>query len=119
MSCVISRSVSRFCDVVADAVNLGEERDVLVDAQVAIEAEALREIPNFRGDRPMVLDRILAGNANRRRCRRAAARRASDRRRLAGTVRSDEPEHLAAVDGEREPVHRHGAPVALGDSIET
>ena len=30
--------------VVADAMNLGEEGDVLVDAQIAIEAELLRQI---------------------------------------------------------------------------
>ena len=30
--------------VVADAVNLGEERDVLVDAEIAVEAEPLREV---------------------------------------------------------------------------
>ena len=114
---MISRSASRFCDVVADAVNLGEERDVLVDAQVAVEAEALREIADFRRDRAMVLDRIVAGDADRAAVGVQQAAQQSNRRCLSGTVRADEAEHLAAVDGEREPIDRDGAPVALGDAI--
>ena len=37
---------------VRHAVNLGEERDVLVDGQVAVEAETLRQIPDLVGDGP-------------------------------------------------------------------
>ena len=36
--------------VVAHAVNLGEERDVLVDAQIAVQAEALRQVADRVGE---------------------------------------------------------------------
>jgi hypothetical protein len=49
---------------IADPVDLGEERDVLVDAQVAVEREALREIADRSGDVAVLLHRVLAENAN-------------------------------------------------------
>ncbi len=44
--------------VVVHAVDLGEERDVLVDAQIAVEAEALREVADRTGEAAMVGDRV-------------------------------------------------------------
>ena len=60
--------------VVAHAVDLGEERDVLVDAEVAVQAEALRQIADRAGDRAVIGDRVAAEHADRARRRRAAAR---------------------------------------------
>ena len=69
VSCVISSSRSRRGRVVAHAVNLGEERDVLVDAEIAVQAEALREIADRVGERAMLADRIDAEHADRGRRR--------------------------------------------------
>ena len=40
--------------IMANAVDLGEECDVLVDAQIAVQGEALRQVANLRGDGAMV-----------------------------------------------------------------
>ena len=50
VSCVISSSCVAARLVVAHAVDLGEELDVLVDGQVAVEAEALRQVADALGD---------------------------------------------------------------------
>ena len=47
VSCVISSSRSRAARVAPDAVDLGEERDVLVDGEIAVEAEALRQVADI------------------------------------------------------------------------
>ena len=73
VSWVSSSSRSRAAAVVAHAVDLGEERDVLVDAQIAVQAEALRQVADRLGEPPMLADRIEAEHADRaarRRCSR-------------------------------------------------
>ena len=50
VSCVMSSRRLRRALVVGQPVDLGEERDVLVDAQVAVEAEALREVAGAARD---------------------------------------------------------------------
>ena len=83
--------------VVADAVDLGEERDVLVDAEVAVEGEALRQIADRSGDVAVLLDRIVAEDADAAGVGVQQPAERADRRRLAGAVGSDQPEHLAAA----------------------
>ncbi len=48
VSCVISSRRSRRAWKSRDAVNLREERDVLVDAEIAVEPEALRQVADRR-----------------------------------------------------------------------
>ena len=81
---------------IADAVNLGEERDVLVDAQVAVEREALREVADRSGDVAVLLHRILAEHADGAVIHVQQSADRADRRRLAGAIGTDQPEHLAA-----------------------
>jgi hypothetical protein len=45
-------------------VNLREERDVLVDAQIAVEREALRQVADGAGDVAMLLHGVLAEHAD-------------------------------------------------------
>ena len=105
--------------VVADAVDLGEERDVLVDAEIAVEAEPLRQVADRAGDPAVVAHRIEV--RARGRVPLSARQQAADqpdRRRLAGAVRADQPEHLAALDRQRELADGRGLAVPLGDAIE-
>ena len=46
--------------VALHAVDLGEEADVLVDGQVAVKREPLRQITDIRGDGAMLLHRVTA-----------------------------------------------------------
>ena len=104
--------------VVDNAVDLGEERDVLVDAEIAVQAEALRQVADLGCDRAVLLHRIVAGHADGAAVGMQQAAQQPDARRLAGAVRADEPEHLAAGDLERQVVHGDRGPVLSGDTIE-
>ena len=108
-------SRSRAGAVVTHAVDLGEERDVLVDGQVAVETESLRQI----ADSAVTTRCSRTGSRPRTRNRAGIAAEQSahqtDRGRLAGAVRPDEPEHLARRDFEatsRRP--RRSLPYRLG-----
>ena len=78
-----------------DAEEIGEERDVLVDGQVLVEAEPLRHVAHMRahalrlgdGVHPLDRDRALVGRHHR-------GEEAHDGG-LAGAVGTDEAEHLA------------------------
>ena len=105
-------------DEIADAVDLREERDVLVDAQVAVQREALREVADRAGDVAMLLHRILAEHADRARVDMQQPADRADRRRLAGAVGTNQPEHLAFVDTKRHPAQRLDAAVPLDDVLE-
>ena len=64
--------------------------------RVAVEAEALRQVADLRGQRAMLLDRIEADDADRAGVGVQQPAQQPDRRGLAGAVRSDQAEHLAA-----------------------
>jgi hypothetical protein len=89
-----------------DAGEEGEELDVLVDGEVAVEGEALREVAELAVQGPAVLPGIVAEHAH------GPARGAQQpgdhpqRRRLAGAVRADQAHDLAPRDGEVDGVHR-------------
>src|SRR5918995_6491539 len=104
--------------VAAQPVDLGEERKVLVDAQIAVEAEALRQISDRARDLSVLADGIVAQEAHAPAvCVQQAAQQAN-RGCLASTVRSDEPEQLPWRRGERHRVERADRPVSLRDSLQ-
>ena len=105
--------------VAPEAVNLGEERDVLVDAQVAVETEPLREISNRPGDLGVIGDRILAEHAYRSAVGVEEPAQQPYRRGLASTIRADDAEHLALAHVERQAVERSHRSVAFDDVVET
>ena len=86
---------------VAHAVDPREERDVLVDGQIAVQAEPLRHVADRRAspcggretDRRQARARVPASGASSPQISRR-------RRRLARAVRTDDAEHLAAADVE-------------------
>ena len=86
-------------------VEPGPQREVLVDGEVLVEREALRDEAERR--RPS-----RDGAAGRR---REEARDDPEERRLAGAVGPDEGEHLAARDREVDPAQRRAAAEAPGE----
>src|SRR4030095_11633396 len=102
--------------IVAETVDLGEERDVFVDAQIAIQAEALREVPHAFGELAMFTNGVSPEHTNLAGIGVQQAAHQPDRGRLASSVGPDQTEHLAAIDGERELVDRRGGAVALDDT---
>ena len=104
--------------VVRHAVDLGEEGDVLVDREVAVEAELLREVAHLRRDRVVLPDRVVAEHADGAAGGLEQPAQQPDRRRLARAVRADEAEHLALADGVRHAGDRLGRAEALRDAVQ-
>ena len=89
------------------------------ERQVPPELDAL---PEHRADPPRELDapprRLEAGDPNVPVRRDEDARQHLDRRRLAGAVRAEVAEQLAALDAERDLVHRlDDAPLAAEPAV--
>ena len=72
----------------AEAVNLGEERDVFVDGEIAVQAEPLRQIPERLGHLEVLLHRIAAEHAH-------AFRHPASATRTSGESRSSCPRRPA------------------------
>ena len=79
----------------AEAVNLGEERDVLVDREIAVQAESLREVAHRLRDVAVLLHRIAVEDPHGARIHLQQPAHQPDGGRLAGAVRTDQTEHLA------------------------
>jgi hypothetical protein len=99
-------------------VDFREERDVLVDAEVAVQAEALREVARAARHGRVMLDGI--GTEHRETAAGGPEESAdeADGRGLARAVRADEAEHLAAANLEREVVDGDRGAEAFRDPIE-
>jgi hypothetical protein len=96
--------------IAPDAVNLGKEGDVLVDREIAVQGEPLRQVPDAGSNRPVLLDRVAPEDAHVAAVGMHQPARQPDRRRLAGAVGTDDAEHLSGLDRERQIVDRlHGA----------
>ena len=77
---------------------------VLGDRELVVELVGLRHDAEAGADRPAVRRRVEAEHPQRAGGRRRRAADHPHRRRLAGAVRSEEPERLAAVDLDVDPV---------------
>ena len=97
VSWVMSSSRSRAASKRLHAVDLGEEGDVLVDGQVAVEAEALRQVADLAGDGAMLGDGIAAEHADAPGVGREQPAGQADGGRLARAVGTDQAEHLAGA----------------------
>ena len=100
------------------AMNLGKERDVFVDREIAIQAEALREVADRLRDAQMLLYRIAIEHANRATAGLQQAAHQPDRRGLSGAIGADQAEHLAGVDGKRQIVHGDDVAVFFCHAVE-
>ena len=103
---------------VRNPVDLGEELDVLVDGQVAVEREPLRQVAHPLGDHGVLAGRVRAQHAHRAGIGVQEAAQQPDGRGLAGAVRPDQPEHLAFGDVEAQPCQRRRRAEALVDRRE-
>ena len=106
---------SRF--VVSDAVDFGEEGNVLVNAQVAVQREALREVANHSGDVPMLRDGVPAHDPDRPGVDVEQPAERADRCCLSRAVRTDQAEHFAAFDTECDAVERADRAEAFRDVL--
>src|SRR5215216_6511950 len=79
----------------AEAVNLGKERDVLIDRQIAVQAEALGQVSDRLRDLEMLTNGIASKNPHGSAVGFQQTAYQPNRRRLACAVRTDEAEHLA------------------------
>jgi hypothetical protein len=104
--------------VVGNAVNVGEEGDVLVDREIAVEAEALRQVPHPLGYLAMLAEGISVGNAHDPGLGPQQSAHHADHRRLPRTVRADDAEHLAALHGAGHVRERRRRAVPLRDVLE-
>ena len=77
---------------------VGVEADVLVDGELLVEAEPLRHVAQIRLRRFRIGHRVDAVDHDRAGIRPHHAREHAHGRGLAGAVRPDQPENLAAVD---------------------
>src|SRR4030095_5458585 len=104
--------------IVTYSMHLGEKGDVLVDGQIAIQTETLREIADSLGQRPMRAHRIEAKDPQLARIGMQQSTHQTDRRRLARPVGADEAEHLASHHLEAQPGERLRLAVSLDDPIQ-
>src|SRR5574338_638016 len=100
-----------------EAVDRRVEPEILLHREVVVQAELLRHVadaaPNAFGIDRHVHARHL--RASGRRLHEAAEH--ANGCRLAGPVRPQQAEHLAAVDGEVQPVHRHQRSERLAEAL--
>ena len=100
-----------------DAVDAGEEAEVLLDGQVRVQREGLRHVAGLVLDALALRADVAAGD------QRAAAGRLQqpaqhlDRRGLAGPVRAEEAEDLTALDAQRELVDGAHLAEATGQAV--
>src|SRR5690606_25800870 len=92
-----------------------EELQVVLGAQVPIEAELLRHVADRRLDARGRARDVVPGDEGPPRGRREQAAQHADGRRLAGAVRAEIAEDLAAPDLEGDVAHRDEGAEALAE----
>src|SRR5204863_8820691 len=86
-------------------VQLREDDQVLLDAQLEIARHRLRDHANRMADAVRLPDDVVAVDEGAAGGRRQERRQHPDQRRLAGAVRPEQAEDRAVLDGETDPVH--------------
>ena len=89
-----------------DAVDAGEEAEVLLDGEIRVERERLRHVAGLALDALALRADVAAGDDGTAAGRLKEPAQHLDRRRLAGAVRAEKAEDLAARDAQRERVDR-------------
>ena len=96
-----------------DALRARDESQVLDHAQLGIVRRVLREVADGAAAGERIALQVVAGDPDRTLRRREDAGHDAHGRGLAGTVRTEEPDDLALVDGERDAANRLHRPEAL------
>ena len=99
----------------ADAVQPGEEIDVLLHGKVGVEREELGHVADAGLQRLQVAEDAQAGDLGRARGGLEQAREHLDRRRLSGAVGPEKAEDLPRPDLEGDVIHRGERSEALGE----
>ena len=86
--------------------------------EIAVQRETLRQVADERGDGAVFGGRILTEHAHLPAGGPQQAARQPDRRRLSGAVGSDEAEHLAGSNGQRDVAQRGALAVFVGHPSE-
>jgi hypothetical protein len=102
---------------IAHAASLGQERQQLLAGQSRVIAEVAREVPQPRADRAAVPAAVEPEDLRRAARGMQEVEQRAHRRRLAGTVRPQETEHLAGFDPHRDVLDAAGAAVLLGQLL--
>jgi hypothetical protein len=89
----------------------------LLDGEEEVDVEVLRRQPDRLARLLVVVDRVVAEDADRPRGRLSQAGRAVDQRRLAGAVGPEQAEELARVDVERDALQRLDASGVALDEV--
>ncbi len=90
-----------------NAVDAGLEEHVLVNRQLRVQAEALRNIAEPALDLVRLLQHVVPRHTRRPRSRLQGSAKHPHGRRLPRTIGADQPEDLALQNGEVEVIHRH------------
>ena len=98
-----------------DIIDVGVEIDVFHHGQVGVESETLAHVADFGLDRLGRVHDVMSGHPGRAPVGVHDRSQQPHGRRLAGTVRSDEAEDLAFLDGQRKVVQRGKTVKALGE----
>ena len=101
-----------------ETVNLGEKRDVFVDRQIAVQAEALREVAQHARGLEMLSRRVTAEHPHGAGVGLQESAYEPDGRCLSSAVGPDEPEHFSGLDRQRQFAHRDHGAVLPGDAIQ-
>src|SRR5947199_230073 len=100
------------------AINRAEELEVLHHGEVAIEREGLRDVADVRAHLLAVALDVEAVDGGVAAGRDEKAAEDADERRLAGAVRTEEAEDLAARDLQRDAVERTNGAEVLADVLD-
>ncbi len=103
---------------IVDPVQSREELDVLVDGEIAVQTELLRDVANRGRGRAVRPERIGAEQPHLAAVRSDQTADETQQRRLSRPVRPDHAEHLARPDVERDVVKRDRRPERLANAFE-
>src|SRR5690606_33988371 len=100
-----------------DAVEPGDVAQVLARAELVVETDLIGQIADAGLHAERAASRIEPEHAHAPRRRLGEPEQHQDRRRLAGAVRAEQPEHLAAPDGQIKRIYGHELAVALTQAL--
>jgi hypothetical protein len=94
-------------------VYLGKKLQVMLDTQVRIETERLRDVAQALFDRPGLGCNIVPQHRGRRRVKIQQPNQNSQQGGFARAIRSDDAKNARLVNGQVDAVERHHLPEAL------
>ena len=103
--------------VLFEADQAGSVTQIVGSGQLIVEADRIRQITDPAFDRKRLARRVESEHAHLTTGNLGQPEQHQDRGRLAGTVRSEQPENLPAPDGKGDVIDGNRLPVALGETL--